>query len=433
MNAYRLSTKDAWGHDEIKPLALVLEDPRNGWGATILGSLTTLHMMKLREEFEAASNFTININFRDLLENDLSSSLFETTTHFLGSIISAYELSGHNDTKLLQRAQELGDKLQIAWDPSHSSAIPDTWQHPAINARHNQNTKTVAGAGSLTLEFNQLSYWTKNHTYRLRAEATSRNVMANPQSLPGLHSQTSFSTSGEVLADSLRWGANTDSFFEYAVKYWQLVGEPAKDFIDFWQDAIDSAIEKLLLWSPDNKHPYLAEYSREGLKDRMSHLACFSPGNWMLGARLLKNEAIFNLGLALAETCYHSYNSTSTGVGPETFTYNKGTTPTALDRSFNLHPQVAESIWYAWRLTGDPIWQERAWTIYEALERHCKTSEGYTGLIDVTDLNSKTIQSREPFLIGELFKYLYLTFSDRNYYSLDEWVFSTRGHPFKSR
>ena len=30
-----------------------------------------------------------------------------------------------------------------------------------------------------------------------------------------------------------------------------------------------------------------------------------------------------------------------------------------------------------WRTTGDPIWRERGWTVFEAIERETKTPSGY--------------------------------------------------------
>ena len=33
-----------------------------------------------------------------------------------------------------------------------------------------------------------------------------------------------------------------------------------------------------------------------------------------------------------------------------------------------------------WRTTGDPVWRERGWQIFEALEREAKTDSGYASL-----------------------------------------------------
>lgn len=55
-----------------------------------------------------------------------------------------------------------------------------------------------------------------------------------------------------------------------------------------------------------------------------------------------------------------------------------------IDGVFILRPEVLESIWYAWRLTGDEVWQDRAWKIFESLQSNCKLQTGgYRGLRNV--------------------------------------------------
>ena len=46
-------------------------------------------------------------------------------------------------------------------------------------------------------------------------------------------------------------------------------------------------------------------------------LTCFAPGNFLLGARALKRDDIFQFGLDILEGCWHSYNVTPTGISPE--------------------------------------------------------------------------------------------------------------------
>ena len=49
------------------------------------------------------------------LRRGLSSSVFETTIRYLGGLLSAYELSGQNNTVLLHQAQDVADKMAFAW------------------------------------------------------------------------------------------------------------------------------------------------------------------------------------------------------------------------------------------------------------------------------------------------------------------------------
>jgi mannosyl-oligosaccharide alpha-1,2-mannosidase len=42
-------------------------------------------------------------------------SIFESTIRYLGGLISAYELSGKQYPVLVQKAQQLADRLSLGW------------------------------------------------------------------------------------------------------------------------------------------------------------------------------------------------------------------------------------------------------------------------------------------------------------------------------
>ena len=42
--------------------------------------------------------------------------------------------------------------------------------------------------------------------------------------------------------------------------------------------------------------------------------------------------------------------------------------------------QTLESIYLMWKTTGNPVWRERGWEIFLALEREAKTPSGYASL-----------------------------------------------------
>lgn len=93
---------------------------------------------------------------------------------------------------------------------------------------------------------------------------------------------------------------------------------------------------------------------------------------------------------------------------------------------------VIESIFYAWRITGDTLWREMAWYSFQAMTKYLLTpSGGYAGIGNVNDISSGLIDSNPSFFSAELMKYLYLIFDDSSNYSLDDYVFSTEAHPFK--
>ncbi len=45
--------------------------------------------------------------------------------------------------------------------------------------------------------------------------------------------------------------------------------------------------------------------------------------------------------------------------------------------------QTLESIYIMWRVTGNPVWRERGWEIFQALEKNTKTPSGYASLKNV--------------------------------------------------
>ena len=58
----------------------------------------------------------------------------------------------------------------------------------------------------------------------------------------------------------------------------------------------------------------------------------------------------------------------------------------------------------------------------------------YGSIADVDDPGPRRFEENLPsFYFSETLKYLYLTFSEPELLSLDEWVFNTEGHPFRVR
>ena len=45
-----------------------------------------------------------------------------------------------------------------------------------------------------------------------------------------------------------------------------------------------------------------------------------------------------------------------------------------------LRPEVLESLFYMWRFTGEPMYQQWAWRIFQSVEKYSKVESGYAGL-----------------------------------------------------
>lgn len=83
-----------------------------------------------------------------------------------------------------------------------------------------------------------------------------------------------------------------------------------------------------------------------------------------------------------------------------------------------------------YRITGDPIWQEKGWTMFEHIISATSTPYGHSAIKGVTG-ESEQIDQMESFWLAETLKYFYLLYSTPDVINLDEWVLNTEAHPFK--
>lgn len=104
------------------------------------------------------------------------------------------------------------------------------------------------------------------------------------------------------------------------------------------------------------------------------------------------------------------------------------------DRRYILRPEAIESVWYMYRITGDPSWQEKGWRMFQAVIRATRTEFGHSAIGDVmADPNTEPNQldNMESFWFAETLKYFYLLFTTPDVISLDDYVLNTEAHPFK--
>ncbi|KAJ6189538.1 hypothetical protein N7519_004446 [Penicillium mononematosum] len=178
----------AMGHDEVKPLSKELEDPFNGWGATLVDSIDTLWIMQLKDEFSEALDVIKNIDFKTSLRADIP--MFETTIRYLGGLLGAYDISGHRYPVLLEKAEELAEVLIGAFDtPNRMPHLYYRWAPEYAAKPHRASSRAgLAEIGSLSLEFTRLAQLTKRDKY-YDAIARITNELEKIQdstSIPGL-------------------------------------------------------------------------------------------------------------------------------------------------------------------------------------------------------------------------------------------------------
>lgn len=257
-----------------------------------------------------------------------------------------------------------------------------------------------------------------------------------------------------------------------------------------------------------------------------------SQESFFLNVRSIEDaqDRIMDTASMLMRSCYELYNRTKTGLAPEiasfkpdkihtrpclslnstircnyetdqscvfntsTNTENRGLEDVVVHQDAKhslLRPETVESLFILWRVTGDPIYREWGWNIFQSIQMHAFVGDaGYASVSDtshvlpaansvlqrlrewqerrtksVGQLNKCCCPARnassmyyaqtrsfsllkdrtefgtqnaenlldkmESFLMAETFKYLYLLFSDHEGLPLDDWVMNTEGHPLK--
>lgn len=161
------------------------------------------------------------------------------------------------------------------------------------------------------------------------------------------------------------------------------------------------------------------------------------------------------MGVELTETAAWAYRSTATGLMPESMLFyepsdtdrldyredgngsraiQRGTPlgiSTNSDSRYKGRPETIESVFYMYRITGDPKWQDYGWRIFTSWVKHSLTSVGFADVQDVHGDPPPLSDKQESFVLTETLKYYYLLFSPPDLISIDDYVFNTEAHPFK--
>ena len=150
-----------------------------------------------------------------------------------------------------------------------------------------------------------------------------------------------------------------------------------------------------------------------------------------LGLESPRAQRDLTIAKALMYTCYQMYNRMETGISAEYVRFERGKdfSPGHNVAFYILRPETAESLFVLNQLTEDPIYREWAWEIWQAIDRECKTTDGYGALSNVRKHHSKIDDRMESFFLAETIKYLYLAQDPEKPIDLMKMVFNTEAHP----
>jgi mannosyl-oligosaccharide alpha-1,2-mannosidase len=76
-----------------------------------------------------------------------------------------------------------------------------------------------------------------------------------------------------------------------------------------------------------------------------------------------------------------------------------------------MRPEVLESNFYAWRVTGDTKYLDRAASALHSFKTYLSINDAFGPIQDVNDASSTKINDLESFWFAETLKYLYVNSS----------------------
>ncbi|KAF2691247.1 glycoside hydrolase family 47 protein [Lentithecium fluviatile CBS 122367] len=464
----------AWMKDALKPISGTYVDQFSGWAATLVDSLDTLWILGLREEFYEAVAAVATIDFGTSTSTRVNT--FETCIRYLGGLIAAYDLSGHEVLKA--KAIEVGDLLYAGFNTANGMPVD------FINfATAKEGTGLVveqsvvsASPGTMTLEFSRLSQITGDSKY-YSAVSNLMDVFYEHQNetmLPGMWPMMVRMNQKDVVTGyQFTIAGNADSLYEYLPKSHALLGSAdasSKKFDIMARTFMDTATDNLFFrpMTPTNEDilisgnlDVLGDDNR--LDPESEHLACFIGGLYALSGRLFENEKYLDTGVKLTKGCVYAYKSMPTGIMPERYNMVKcpGSDPkdackwdeklwlaetqereeyrenlpkgftTAKDPRYILRPEAIESVFILWRITGQEEYRDAAWAMFEAVANVTDTELANAAIEDVTVLDSRKTDYMESFWLAETLKYFYLCFANTELIGLDEFVLNTEAHPLR--
>jgi len=433
-HAYNSYMTYAYPADELMPLSCKgryrgsevdrgdIDEALGNFSLTLIDTLDTLAVIGNVTEFEKAVQLVIkDVKF----DTDVVVSVFETNIRVLGGLLGGHVVSvtlkkknkgmAWYNGELLSMAIDIADRLLVAFNTT--TGIPYSRvnllygiHHPMSRIVNEKDTCTACG-GTMIMEFAALSRLTGNSIYEDKARKAMESIWHYRSRSSDLVGTVIDVHNGDWIRRDSGIGAGIDSYYEYCLKAYILLGDT-------------SYLEKF------NKH-YAAinKYIRQGVMmlDVLMHqpdrpirsfvdsLQAFWPGIQVLMGDL--KPAIETHEMLYEVAKRHKFI-------PEAFTTN-------FDVYWSQHPlrpEFAESTYFLYEATKDPYYLEVGKHVVETLEEHAKVDCGFAAIKDLRTFAHE--DKMDSYVLAETFKYLYLLFSEESDRILDihSFVFTTEAH-----
>ncbi|KAF7365199.1 Glycoside hydrolase family 47 protein [Mycena venus] len=482
-HAWLAYERDAMGDDEYHPISHEGTNltAAGGIGYTVVDSIDTMLLMGLDQEYSRAREWVATkMSFeRNATFNTFEASLFIPQFEYWVAF-SRPTICRGNDSMYLEKAIELADRIIPVFNTP--SGLPLTnvnlaLREGAIDPNWPEFVSS-AEVATLQLELRYLSVLSGNSIYWEKVESVM-HILKSVLMPHGLASIFLNWQTGQFVLSAMRLGSRADSYYEYLLKQYLQTNNTEVFYRDMYSNAMDAVHKHLIKKSVNSNMVYTSELIPERhpngevswrLTPKQDHLVCFFGGSLLLGATTAgalvhpvsippKPEELseagkrdWKTGINLIKTCMDTH-STATGLAPEiahfriasdgighdpmfpSDWYIKGAhiKPGELppyDSRYMLRPETVESLFLAFRLTGNEKYRDWAWQIFQSIELHCRVeSGGYVTIINVDEVPSRQEDKMETFMMSETLKYLYLIFSDATVLPLDKYVLNTEAHP----
>lgn len=429
-HAYNAYMENAYPADELMPLSCKgrwkgitpsrgdMDDALGNFSLTLVDSLDTLAIMGDFSEFSNA----IKLVVRDVtFDHDIVVSVFETNIRMLGGLLSAHVLATAlkydvpalqwYDGELLAMAEDLGRRLLPSFNTS--TGIP----HGKVNLRHGirglseSHETCTACAGTMILEMAALSRLTGRPIYEQKAHKAMDRLWKIRHRTSDLMGTVINIHSGDWVRKDSGVGAGIDSYYEYCLKAYILLGD--EKYLARFNRHYNAVMKYI------NRGPVMlaVHMHRPHLQSRnfMDALLAFWPGLQVLLGDV--RPAVETHEMLYQVMQRHTFL-------PEAFTsdfqVHWGQHP--------LRPEFLESTYFLHRATEDDHYLQVGKTVLKALQQYARVPCGYAA---VNDVRTRIHEDRmDSFVLAETFKYLYMLFGeDRDLpIKLEDYVLTTEAH-----
>ena len=398
------------------------------------------------------------------------------TAHYMSMAYPTYAPVADQlgDDLYLERATDLADRLLGAYESK--SGVPfasvNLHTHKGIPSHDDGGASSTAEATSLQLEMKYMSKLTGETHYWEAAEKVMQVVDDN-WAKDGLLPIFINANDGQFRGSNIRLGSRGDSYYgqyhpaarnahtnvrtEYLIKQYLQTSQQEPIYREMWDETLAAIQKHLITYSSPSNLTILAERPSGldgALMPKMDHLVCFMPGTIAMattnGKTLeearkspswgSKQEAEMELARQLTKTCWGMYKVTATGLAPEIAYFHVHEphmmmkdgilqSPNTLSddpdadwrKDYDIHhqdvhnlqrPETVETLFYMWRVTGDEMYRQWGWEMFEAFVKHTKVSgdAGYSSIKNVNEVPTSSRDNMESFWLvshSQKAKYIY--------------------------